>query len=246
MSGIDRSTCGAFPSTRRERCGSICSDKPLPRIAKRAGAVPGDRHGGHGEHRRVRRSERTRRPVPAGTAVVSCRRRIRRDVCAVANAASSVIRNRERGSAGVRLPQMDTRALRRWLSAGPAPGHPSPNLQQPGRLSESGAKRAGRRRHLALRSRPRPVARISCALKTWITFQTFGARRIGACIEHTCRVARRLETLIQQSDLFEMRAPVKLNIVCFGLKSMEDGALNSDIVLDLHDRGTAAPSTTLS
>ena len=60
------------------------------------------------------------------------------------------------------------------------------------------------------------------ALKTWITFQTFGARRIGACIEHTCRVAKRLEALIQQSDLFEMRAPVGLNIVCFGLKSSQD------------------------
>ncbi len=82
------------------------------------------------------------------------------------------------------------------------------------------------------------------ALKTWITFQTFGARRIGACIEHTCRVAKRLEALIQQSDLFEMRAPVGLNIVCFGLKSSQDDTLNADIVVDLHDRGTAAPSTT--
>jgi aromatic-L-amino-acid decarboxylase len=82
------------------------------------------------------------------------------------------------------------------------------------------------------------------ALKTWITFQTFGARRIGACIEHTCRVAKYLESLIQQSDLFEMRAPVKLNIVCFGVKSSRDGTLNADIVLDLHNRGTAVPSTT--
>jgi aromatic-L-amino-acid/L-tryptophan decarboxylase len=82
------------------------------------------------------------------------------------------------------------------------------------------------------------------ALKTWITFQTFGAQRIGACIEHTCRVAKRLEALIQQSELFEMRAPVALNIVCFGLKSSQDDALNADIVVDLHDRGTAAPSTT--
>ena len=83
------------------------------------------------------------------------------------------------------------------------------------------------------------------ALKTWFTFQTFGASRIGACIEHTCEIAKYLETLIRQSDLFELHAPVKLNIVCFGLKASEDGALNNDIVLDLHRRGTAAPSTTV-
>jgi aromatic-L-amino-acid decarboxylase len=83
------------------------------------------------------------------------------------------------------------------------------------------------------------------ALKTWMTFQTHGAERIGACIEHTCRVAKHLEGLIQKSELFEMRAPVRLNIVCFGLKSpMDDRGQSAEIVIDLHNRGVAAPSTT--
>jgi aromatic-L-amino-acid decarboxylase len=82
------------------------------------------------------------------------------------------------------------------------------------------------------------------ALKTWLTFQTLGAEQIGACVEHTCRVAKHLEALIDQSDLFEMRAPVRLNIVCFGLKSCSDDRLNEAIVIDLQQRGVAAPSTT--
>jgi aromatic-L-amino-acid decarboxylase len=57
-------------------------------------------------------------------------------------------------------------------------------------------------------------------------------------------VAKHLEALIDQSDLFEMRAPVRLNIVCFGLKTQSDDKLNEAIVIDLHQRGVAAPSTT--
>ncbi|AMN45105.1 pyridoxal phosphate-dependent decarboxylase family protein [Rhodoplanes sp. Z2-YC6860] len=82
------------------------------------------------------------------------------------------------------------------------------------------------------------------ALKTWLTFQTLGAKQIGACIDHSCRVAKHLEAMIEQSDLFEMRAPVRLNIVCFGLKTQTDDKLNEAIVIDLHQRGVAAPSTT--
>ena len=47
------------------------------------------------------------------------------------------------------------------------------------------------------------------------------------------------------TDLFELRAPVALNIVCFGLKASGDGELNKAIVLSLHDSGLAAPSTTV-
>jgi len=83
------------------------------------------------------------------------------------------------------------------------------------------------------------------ALKTWFTFQVLGADRIGACIEHTCRVAKYLESLLIQSELFEVCAPVALNIVCFGLRGSDDGDLNRQIVIDLHERGIAAPSTTV-
>jgi glutamate/tyrosine decarboxylase-like PLP-dependent enzyme len=84
------------------------------------------------------------------------------------------------------------------------------------------------------------------ALKTWFTVRVYGADRIGACIEHTCRLARHLEQrLIEQSDLFELAAPVGLNIVCFGLRASTDGELNKAVVIDLQERGIAAPSTTI-
>jgi len=83
------------------------------------------------------------------------------------------------------------------------------------------------------------------ALKTWFTFRVFGADRIGASIENTCRLAKYLEARLAESDLFELCAPVALNIVCFGLRMPGDGALNKAVVIDLHDRGAAAPSTTV-
>jgi len=84
------------------------------------------------------------------------------------------------------------------------------------------------------------------ALKTWFTFRVHGTDKIGACIEHTCRVAKYLETrLIEQSSLFEIAAPVTLNIVCFGLRMPADGELNKAIAIDLQERGVAAPSTTI-
>jgi aromatic-L-amino-acid decarboxylase len=83
------------------------------------------------------------------------------------------------------------------------------------------------------------------ALKTWFTFRVFGADKIGACIAQTCRVARYLAARLAATSLFEVCAPVTLNIVCFGLRISDDGALNQAIVLDLQDRGVAAPSTTI-
>jgi len=83
------------------------------------------------------------------------------------------------------------------------------------------------------------------ALKTWFTLRVFGADRIAACIEHTCDLAKYLESEIVRSPAFEMRAPVTLNIVCFGLKSAADGEADRRIVTDLHLRGVAAPSITV-
>lgn len=82
------------------------------------------------------------------------------------------------------------------------------------------------------------------ALKTWFTFRVFGADKIGECIEHTCRVAKFLESRLLQTEAFQIAAPVSLNIVCFGLRLSEDGELNKQLVIDLHERGVAAPSTT--
>jgi aromatic-L-amino-acid decarboxylase len=83
------------------------------------------------------------------------------------------------------------------------------------------------------------------ALKTWFTLRVFGADKIAASIEHTCEIARYLAARLRDSDLFEVHAPVALNIVCFGLRMPADDVLNKAIVVDLHERGVAAPSTTV-
>jgi glutamate/tyrosine decarboxylase-like PLP-dependent enzyme len=82
------------------------------------------------------------------------------------------------------------------------------------------------------------------ALKVWLTFQTLGADAIGAAIEANCAAARRLARHVAASDLFELAAPVPLNIVCFAFKHDPDGALSAELVMQLQERGLAAPSTT--
>jgi aromatic-L-amino-acid decarboxylase len=83
------------------------------------------------------------------------------------------------------------------------------------------------------------------ALKTWFAIETFGAERLALCIERTCLLAKKLETLIEASADFSMRAPVTLNIVCFGVTDDPEGALASEIVMALHESGEAAPSLTI-
>jgi glutamate/tyrosine decarboxylase-like PLP-dependent enzyme len=83
------------------------------------------------------------------------------------------------------------------------------------------------------------------ALKTWFTFRVFGAEKIGECIEHTCRLAKYLEERLKKTDTFELCAPVRLNIVCFKLSQPGSDHLTRQVVIDLHDRGVAAPSTTI-
>ncbi|MGH6818191.1 MAG: pyridoxal-dependent decarboxylase, partial [Methylovirgula sp.] len=82
------------------------------------------------------------------------------------------------------------------------------------------------------------------ALKTWFTFQAYGTERLGAAIAQTCRVAQHLESLIERSPVFELRARARLNIVCFSVKGDTSGELNREIVMDLHETGVAAPSIT--
>jgi glutamate/tyrosine decarboxylase-like PLP-dependent enzyme len=43
----------------------------------------------------------------------------------------------------------------------------------------------------------------------------------------------------------ELLAPVQLNIVCFRYRALEANKVNGEIVIDIQESGTAAPSTTL-
>lgn len=80
------------------------------------------------------------------------------------------------------------------------------------------------------------------ALKTWFTLKTFGTDRMGAVLARTCELAKYLEHRVQGEPCLELLAPVALNIVCF--RHRGDDALNARIVVDLHESGIVAPSTT--
>jgi aromatic-L-amino-acid decarboxylase len=82
------------------------------------------------------------------------------------------------------------------------------------------------------------------ALKTWFTIQTLGADRIGAAIETCCAVARHLQALLAAEPLFDVVAPVTLNVVVWRVAGDVDDSLNNEIVMDLHERGVAVPSMT--
>jgi aromatic-L-amino-acid/L-tryptophan decarboxylase len=83
------------------------------------------------------------------------------------------------------------------------------------------------------------------ALKTWFTLKVYGTDALGAVISRTCHLARRLERRIAATPQLELLAPVELNIVCFRYRGDDADALNARIVADLHESGSAAPSTTM-
>jgi glutamate/tyrosine decarboxylase-like PLP-dependent enzyme len=82
------------------------------------------------------------------------------------------------------------------------------------------------------------------ALKVWLTLQTLGADAIGRAIEANCAAARHLAARVWASNVFELVAPVPLNIVCFSVTGDTDGSANTELVMRLQERGLAVPSTT--
>jgi aromatic-L-amino-acid decarboxylase len=81
------------------------------------------------------------------------------------------------------------------------------------------------------------------ALKTWMTIEALGTERIGNSIAHTCRLAAYLAERIESHPRLELKAPVALNIVCFGIRGADAGTVRT-LVLDLQQSGLAAPSWT--
>jgi glutamate/tyrosine decarboxylase-like PLP-dependent enzyme len=88
------------------------------------------------------------------------------------------------------------------------------------------------------------LSRGARALKTWLTIRAFGADRLGEAIAGNCATARYLAQRLDDDPLFELKAPVALNIVCFGLRSPPCADANRQLVIDLHLSGVAAPSWT--
>jgi aromatic-L-amino-acid decarboxylase len=88
------------------------------------------------------------------------------------------------------------------------------------------------------------------ALAVWFQLQEMGTARLGQAIERNCQQAAWLGAQLQSNPVLELSMPVQLNIVCFrfidaALDSAELDTLNKRIVLELHCRGIAAPSTTV-
>jgi glutamate/tyrosine decarboxylase-like PLP-dependent enzyme len=84
------------------------------------------------------------------------------------------------------------------------------------------------------------------ALKTWFTLKVYGVDALGAVISRTCELARYLQTRIEATPELELLAPVELNIVCFRYRAGDDAhRVNARIVVELHEAGEVAPSTTL-
>jgi len=87
------------------------------------------------------------------------------------------------------------------------------------------------------------------ALKAWMQFRAVGTDLLGAHIARNVAQARHLEALVRAEPTLELLAPVPLNIVNFryaaaGRDDAARDALNRAILIELQERGIAAPSGT--
>ncbi|HEY9179858.1 MAG TPA: aminotransferase class V-fold PLP-dependent enzyme [Candidatus Baltobacteraceae bacterium] len=87
------------------------------------------------------------------------------------------------------------------------------------------------------------------ALKVWFTLKEHGADGLARAIERNCEQARYLESLLRRDDLFEVVAPVELQIVCFrprilGLSETHIDRLTDESVIRLQESGAAVISST--
>ncbi len=86
------------------------------------------------------------------------------------------------------------------------------------------------------------------ALKVWYQLLRHGPRGLGRAVARNVAQAALLARLVDAEQRLERLAPVPLNIVCFRYRSRKAGtdadALNARIVVELQERGLAAPSTT--
>lgn len=81
------------------------------------------------------------------------------------------------------------------------------------------------------------------ALKIWMTLSAYGSEALGGIVDTTCALAQHLAARISASNRLELLAPVKLNIVCFGITGFT-AAQTEALVADLQEAGLFAPSTT--
>ena len=87
------------------------------------------------------------------------------------------------------------------------------------------------------------------ALKVWFTIKEHGSAGLARAIERNCEQARYLQEQLRSDDLFEVVAPVALQIVCFrpriaGLSEEQLDRLTDESVIRLQESGVAVISST--
>jgi glutamate/tyrosine decarboxylase-like PLP-dependent enzyme len=87
------------------------------------------------------------------------------------------------------------------------------------------------------------------ALKVWMSVKEHGLDRFGRMIARNVEQARYFGQLVENESSLELLAPIGLDIVCFrfnpgNLDDEQLNALNKEILMQLHERGIAAPSYT--
>jgi len=87
------------------------------------------------------------------------------------------------------------------------------------------------------------------ALKAWMSIKEHGSRKYGRLIQQNIDQARYLAELVEASPELELVAPVTLNVVCFryvtpGMDDSTLDALNEQILVEMQEAGSAAPSGT--
>lgn len=88
------------------------------------------------------------------------------------------------------------------------------------------------------------------ALKIWLALKAEGLDKFRRLIRQNILQAQYLAQLVKASSALELLAPVPLNIVCFRFtaKNLDEAAhneLNRKILMELHERGIAAPTSTV-
>ncbi len=87
------------------------------------------------------------------------------------------------------------------------------------------------------------------ALKVWMSLKEHGVDKYGRLIQQNVDQACYLAELIQKEPELELLAPVTLNVVCFrfrapGLDDEKLNELNQELLIRLHESGSAVPSYT--
>ena len=87
------------------------------------------------------------------------------------------------------------------------------------------------------------------ALKVWMSIKEHGLERFGRMIARNVEQAHYFGRLVEKEAQMELLAPIVLDIVCFrfnpgGMDDQRLNALNKEILMQIQERGIAAPSYT--